>query len=103
MSDHAFRPRADAAGTMTAVNDTVTSSSKTSAISGAVLVISVGAEPIHIRFGKLSDTVTTSNGLRLPANGLLRLSVPSGSTNLHYIRAGASDSTISLQSGDSGI
>lgn len=97
MSDHAVQP-VHVNGVTTAINATVATGSGAIAITSTTIIVANGAQPIHIRFGKELDTVTTSNGLWLPANTLLRLSVPGGgATHLHHIRAGGTDSTISVQ------
>lgn len=105
MSDHAVKFNA-VNGLSTAVNFAVSSTSLPKAISGTVLVIAVGAQRVAYRFGGELDTVTggaTGNGFRLPANSLVRVSVPANATHIHFIRADASDSDISLQGADGGI
>ena len=102
MADYAFRMIHNN-GLTTAVNDTVTGSSKFSPITGTSVAISVGAASgAYIRFGGPADTVSSSNGFLLPAGSLTRFSVP-GSINIHYIQLGATATTISLQFGDGGI
>lgn len=98
-------------GLTTAVNDTVTNTSKSTAIStlgGNTIMISVGtiaasAYPIHIMFGKANLAVTTTTGFRLPAGFVGRLDVPMGATHIYYIRGAASDSDISLLGCSGGI
>jgi hypothetical protein len=91
-------------GVTTATNATTGSASAKIAVMGQEVIISVGAAaPLNFRFGAESDTVTTANGLMVPASGMIRVSVPGGATHLHHIRSAATDTTISVQFCDGGI
>lgn len=102
---YAIRPISDANGGLTtATNATAGAASAKIAVLGQEVIISVGAAaPLNFRFGGENNTVTTANGLMIPANGVIRISVPGGATHLHHIRSGAVDTTISVLFCDGGI
>lgn len=101
----AFRPKSTpGTGLTAATNDSTVSSSseRASIVGGSVLMVVVGAEPIFVTFGGAAVVADATTGLRLPANTVTYFMVPDGATHLAYIRAGASDSAISLIPGDLG-
>jgi hypothetical protein len=109
MSDRAVRP-VSVNGLTTANNDSVTSTSKSIAMTGNTIMLSVGtvaasAFPIFIMFGKegLGSTLTSTTGFRIPAGFVGRISAPMGSTHIYYLRAAASDSDISVLGCDGGV
>lgn len=106
MSDHAVRP-INVNGLTTAINAAVTATAAGIAVGGTVM-ISVGivaAFPIYIMFGRegLAATLTSTTGFKLPAGFVGRISAPMGATHLYHLRAGASDSDISILLCDGGI
>ena len=98
------RAAGNASGITTAQNAAVTTSSAAMTIgNGGHILIGVGPQPIHIRFGQAGTAaVATSNGFRLPAEWVGVLSVPEGANTLFHIRTVATDSTISVQRGNVG-
>lgn len=90
-------------GLTTATNHAISSTSVPVAITGGnTIAISVGTNPLFIRFGAVGDAVSATDGWRIPGGFAGRLDVPSGSTHLHAIREG-SDTTLSVQGCESGI
>ena len=88
-------------GVTTAVNVVVGATSTATAVTGNQMMVTVGANPIHIRFGTVGTTaVSATNGLYLPALSMNVFARPEGATHLLHIRSGASDSAISIQSGN---
>jgi hypothetical protein len=107
MSDRAVRPVA-VNGLTTATNATVGATAAGIVIPGNTVMISVGilaAFPIYIMFGKegVASTLTSTTGFKLPAGFVGRISAPMGSTHLYHLRAGASDSDISVLGCDGGV
>lgn len=103
MPEFSFLPNADTGGVTTSSNAVVGATSAVLPVKGPFVLVSAGVQPIFIRFGKANTgVVTTSNGLRLPANSITTLSVPSGANSLLHIREASTDSTISVQTGVSG-
>lgn len=106
MSDHAVRP-VNINGLTAATNAAVTATAAGIAIGGTVMIAVgiVAAFPIYIMFGKegVAATLTASTGFRLPAGFVGRISAPMGATHLYHLRAGASDSDISVMLCDGGI
>jgi hypothetical protein len=101
MSMEAFKPAIEyqAAGT-SALNLTAGSTTATTAIKGPVIFLSVHSYGVYVRFVKsLADTVTSTNGMRLPANTVIRLGVPEDTGFLAYIRDASNDAAISIQAG----
>jgi hypothetical protein len=98
-----FRPNAARnTGLTAAVNDaTVTATAERASISGgSVLMICAGVQPIFVTFGGSGVVADGTTGIYLPANAVVYLGVPNGATHLSYVRAGGTDSSISLIPGD---
>jgi hypothetical protein len=96
-----FRPNANmTSGLTAAVNAAVgAASARSSIVGGSSLLVTVGAEPIHITFGGAAVVADATTGLRLPGNTVRVLGIPNGATHLAYIRETA-DSRISLIPGE---
>ena len=101
MSMEAFKPSIEwqAAGS-SALNLTAGSTSATTAIKGPVIFLSVHTYGVFVRFVKaLADTVTSTNGIHLPAGSVIRLGVPEDAPFLAYIRDASNDASICIQAG----
>jgi len=86
-------------GITTALKAAVSSSSAKLTIKGTFVLIGVGLDAVYIRFGRATTgDVTATNGIRLPANWVGVLSVPTGANTILHIRE-TLDSTINVQSG----
>lgn len=99
-----FLPTSTDAGETTGTNATAASTAAELKLpSGVFFLITAGAEAIYIKFGKSGMTaVTTSNGFRIGPNATIPFSRPERATHISHIRAGSTDSDISVQGGIAG-
>ncbi len=74
-------------------------SARVNLLNGNTLLLSNDVDATFIRFGRGDVTVSATDGFRLPAGFVGRMTVPQGCTHMAYIRE-TLDSKLSIQTGE---